>query len=771
MNVWIALLLVFCLAAAAPAVCRLTGRRAGWVLSAPTAGLALWFAARGPDLWRNGVVLSQIPWAPSLGLSLSFRLDGLSWLFAVLITGIGALVTVYAGAYLASHPRLGRFYAALLLFMASMLGLVLADNLLLLFVFWELTSITSYLLIGFDQERASARHAALQALLVTTGGALALLAGFVLLGQIGRTFELSALFPQATAVRGHPLYSPLLLLILLGAFTKSAQFPFHFWLPAAMEAPTPVSAYLHAATMVKAGVYLLARLSPLLGDTETWFWSLTATGAVTMLVGAIAALWKTDLKQILAYSTVSVLGILIFLTGVGTVTAFEALAVYLLAHGLYKGALFLTAGAIDHETGTREITELGGLRRHMPLTAAAGVLAALSMAGLPPLLGFVSKEMLYQAGLHAPQYAAVLTTLLVVAAVVLFAVAGAAGVRPFFGRTAAPAHRLHEAPPALWLGPVLLASGGVWLGLTPHRLEKAVEAAVTAMAPHQAAQVHLSLFHFNPALILGALSVVAGLLLYRVHGRHLGSLGPWPALAGLGPSRAYDALLAGLNHLALWQTRRLQSGYLRSYLLLILTAVLALSAAPLALRRELPVLSPAFNPRWHELLLCFAILGGVIIAVRTGSRLTAVAALGVVGLGIALLFAWLGAPDLAMTQLAVETLTVILLVLVLYHLPDFSQLTPRTSRFRDATVALAAGSFMTLLVLSVHTANSDPSVARYFLEHARPLAQGCNVVNVILTDFRALDTLGEITVLAVAAVGVYALMRLRMTGEPKRWDR
>lgn len=765
MSLWIALLFAFCSAAAAPALCRLTGRFAGWVLAAPVAALTWYFAAGGPEVWRDGPRLFQLPWAPALGLSLSFRLDGLSWLFALLITAIGASVTVYAGSYLGSHPRLGRFYAALLFFMASMLGLVLADNLIVLFVFWELTSISSYLLIGFDQEREAARRAALQALFVTTGGGLALLAGFVLLGQIGGSFELSALFSQAGTVRSHPSYLVVLLLILLGAFTKSAQFPFHFWLPAAMEAPTPVSAYLHAATMVKAGVYLLARLSPLLGDTEVWFWSLTATGAVTMLVGALTALWRTDLKQILAYSTVSVLGILMFLVGLGTVTALEALAVYLLAHGLYKGALFLVAGAIDHETGTRDISQLGGLRRSMPLTAAAGLLAALSMAGLPPLLGFVSKEMLYQAGLRAPQHAVLLTKVLVITAVALFAVAGAAGVRPFFGRPPAPGPQRHEAPVGLWFSSVLLAFGGLWFGLTPSRLEKAVEAAVLAIAPHQSVDVRLSLVHgLNPALMLSGLSVAAGFLLYRLHARYIGSMEPWSKLAGFGPARGYEALLSALNRLALWQTRRLQSGYLRSYLLIIVAATLGVSAAPLLRHRELAPVSAAVNLRWHELLLAIAIVAGIATAVRTASRLTAVAALGVVGLGIALLFAWLGAPDLAMTQLAVETLTVILLVLVLYHLPDFSTLTTRRGRLRDAAFALAAGTFMTLLVLTVTTEKSDSKLAAYFVEQAKPLARGCNVVNVILTDFRALDTLGEITVLAVAAVGVYALVRLRMPG-------
>jgi multicomponent Na+:H+ antiporter subunit A len=558
------------------------------------------------------------------------------------------------------------------------------------------------------------------------------------------------------------------LLILLGAFTKSAQFPFHFWLPAAMEAPTPVSAYLHAATMVKAGVYLLARLSPLLGDTEMWFWSLTVTGAITMLAGAVIALWKTDLKQILAYSTVSVLGTLTFLIGLGTGAALRAWVISLLAHGLYKGALFLVAGAVDHETGTRDITQLAGLRRRMPVTAAAGVLAALSMAGLPPMIGFVGKEMLYEAALQAPRYAAVLTAVLVLTAAALFAVAGAVGVRPFFGGPSPSTGRIHEASVGLWLGPGLLAVGGLCLGFTQGRLGQVVQAAVAAMTPHLPPAAPGSLLHvLSPALILSAFSVAAGLLLYRLHKRHLGSWQPRLALARIGPASAYDALLGGLQRLALWQTRRLQTGYLRGYLFLILTAVLALSAAPLALRREFPQLSPTFNPRWQELLLCLVILAAVITAVRTTSRLTAVAALGVVGLGMALLFAWFGAPDLAMTQLAVETLTVILLVLVLYHLPDFSQLTPPKRRLRDATVALTAGSFMTLLVLSVQTEGPDASLARYFLTNAQPLAHGCNVVNVILTDFRAFDTLGEITVLAVAAVGVYALIRLRITRERK----
>ncbi|MFB3140368.1 MAG: proton-conducting transporter membrane subunit, partial [Candidatus Acidiferrales bacterium] len=391
----VAVLSGFVMALAAPWLHRIARSTSGWVLALFPLALTVYFAGQAGRVAAGEVLAVSIDWVPSLGIALSFYLDGLSLLFALLISGIGALVVVYAGGYLAGHAHLGRFYAFLLMFLASMLGLVLANNVITLFVFWELTSVSSYLLIGFEHEREAARQAALQALLVTGLGGLALLAGLLLLGQAGGSMELSELLTRGEAIQAHPFYAPILLLILAGAFTKSAQFPFHFWLPSAMEAPTPVSAYLHSATMVKAGIYLLARFNPVLGGTELWFYIVTAAGAATMLVGAYLAFQQSDLKRILAYSTMSALGMMVLLLGLGTELAVKAAIVSILVHALYKGALFLVAGAVEHETGTRDVDRLGGLRRAMPITAAAAALAALSMAGLPPLFGFIGKEMVY----------------------------------------------------------------------------------------------------------------------------------------------------------------------------------------------------------------------------------------------------------------------------------------------------------------------------------------------------------------------------------------
>jgi multicomponent Na+:H+ antiporter subunit A len=384
-------------ALAAPWLHRVTRGATAPLLALLPASLLIYFASFAGRIAKGERVTVSYAWAPNLGVNLSFALDGLSLLFALLICGIGALVVIYAGGYLAGHHQLGRFYAFLLLFMASMLGLVLADNLLLLFVFWELTSISSFLLIGFDHEQEASRAAALQALLVTGGGGLALFAGMILLGLAGDSFELSTLLARGDMVRGDTRYLPILLLVVAGAFTKSAQVPFHFWLPGAMAAPTPVSAYLHSATMVKAGVYLLARLSPILGETATWTAIVAPVGAITMLLGGVIALYQTDLKRILAYSTISALGTLVLLLGLGTAAAITAAIVFLFAHALYKGALFMVAGALDHETGTRDVEQLGGLRRAMPVTAVVAALAAVSLAGFGPVVSFIGKELLLEA--------------------------------------------------------------------------------------------------------------------------------------------------------------------------------------------------------------------------------------------------------------------------------------------------------------------------------------------------------------------------------------
>jgi multicomponent Na+:H+ antiporter subunit A len=760
MGMTAAVLSGFLLALAAPALHRMTGRAAGWVLALLPLAVTVYFASLLDGVASGETLSVRHDWVPSLGVNLSFALDGLSLLFVLLISGVGALVLIYSGSYLAGHPELGRLYAFLLMFMASMLGLVLADNLLALFVFWELTSISSYLLIGFDHDRAEARRAALQALLVTGGGGLALLAGLLLLGQAGGSLELSALLKQADPLRAHPLYGPALLLILAGAFTKSAQFPFHFWLPGAMEAPTPVSAYLHSATMVKAGVYLLARLSPALGGTDLWITTASVVGGTTMLVGAWLALVQSDLKRILAYSTVSALGTLTLLLGLGGPLAVHAAVAFLLGHALYKGALFLVAGALDHQTGTRDVDQLGGLGRVMPLTALAAGVAALSMAGLPPMFGFIAKELSYEATLHAPA-AMWITAAAVAANALLVAAAILAGLRPFLGRALPTPRQASEAPPALWLGPVALAGLSIAFGLWPGFGAEGLVSAASTSVLGQPAGAQLALWHgLTPALGLSAATLAGGFGAYAGRGLLRRAASRWEGAASWGPAGWYELMLTGLTGLSVGLTRRLQSGYLRYYLMITVAATAGLTGYALVGRGALSVKANWLDLRPHEAGLAAIILLAVLAAVLAKSRLAAIAALGVVGYGVALVFVLFGAPDLAMTQFLVETLTVILFVLVFYHLPESRIVSGRAARWRDAALAAGVGAVMTTLVL-VGTPENYPPISDYFAEHSVLRGHGRNVVDVILVDFRGLDTLGEITVLAVAAVGVYGLLKLR----------
>lgn len=763
MGIVILVLSGFALAFLAPVLYRVCRGATSWILAALPLVQLIYFAGFIRPIARGEVFVFTSPWMPSLKITLSFYLDGLSLIFAFLISGIGALVVIYAGGYLAEHPHLGRFYAYLLMFMASMLGVVLADNVISLFVFWELTSLSSYLLIGFDHERETARSAALQALLVTGAGGLALLVGLLLLGQVVGSLELSALLNQGETVRSHGLYLPILLLIVAGAFTKSAQFPFHFWLPSAMEAPTPVSAYLHSATMVKAGVYLLARLSPVLGGSEAWHYLVTLVGAVTMLGGAALALYQTDLKRLLAYSTVSALGILTLLIGLDTALSMQAAMVFLLAHAFYKGALFLVAGAVDHETGTRDVRQLGGLRHVMPITATAAGLAALSMAGLPPLLGFISKELLYEAKLQAPRAAPLITSAGILANVLLVAVAGIVGIGPFLRQRTATPKNPHEAPPSLWLGPVILAGLGFIIGLLPNIIATPLVSPAVRAVRAEPTEVTLALWHgVNPVLLLSVLTLASGVGVFLSRGLVRRSISWLEPVGHWGPARWYDMVLNGLNDLARVQTRLLQSGYLRYYLLMIIGTTVGLTAYTLAARGGFPQMGGSTDFRFYEVGVAALIFLAAVAAVRARSRLAAVAALGVVGYGVALVYVLFGAPDLAMTQVLIESLTVILLVLVFYHLPRFAALSPQRARYRDVLVALATGGLMTALVLAATSVRFHPPISDYFAEKSFVQGYGRNIVNVILVDFRALDTLGEITVLALAGVGAYALLKLRL---------
>jgi multicomponent Na+:H+ antiporter subunit A len=565
-------------------------------------GLLVFFYRYVPQVAAGGVLSEEAAWVPALGVTLAFRLDGLSLLFALLITGIGALVVVYAGGYIAGHAHLGCFYLLLLGFLSSMLGLVLADNLLALFLFWELTSITSYLLIGFENEKPDVRSAALQAFLVTGGGGLAMLGGIVLLGMAGGSYQISSLVEAGSSLSTHRFFLPALLLILLGAFTKSAQFPFHFWLPNAMAAPAPVSAYLHSATMVKAGVYLLARLYPVFSASAWWQGIVTGVGLASMLVGAFLALNSSDLKRILAYSTISSLGTMTMLLGFGSHAAAKAAIVFLLAHALYKGALFMLAGAIDHNTGTRDVDKLGGLRARMPLLAGLTVLAALSLAGLGPLVSFIGKELLFEAALAvgaggSTQGAGwLVVTAAVLSSAVSVSLALILVLRPFFGAAKPTHHPSHDPPLALWLGPAVLGGLGLAMGLLPGWVAKNLAQPAVRAVVNDALDVKLSLWHgLNPALGLSALAIALGALLYldwdrwRKGVRRLESVFRW------GPETAYSWSIDILNWMAAAQTRLLQNGYLRFYLLIIILATVLLTGSFLFLQGGLH-----WPERWSE---------------------------------------------------------------------------------------------------------------------------------------------------------------------------
>ena len=726
--------------------------------------LAVYLVTLIPMIMQGGRFTFSYSWVPSLGVEFSLMIDGLSLVFGLIITIIGALVILYAGAYLADHPQQKSFYSLILLFMVSMLGVVISQNLITLFVFWELTSISSFLLIGFYHEKEASRKAALQALLVTGGGGLLLLVGILILGLVAGNYDLVVLFTKADLIQELPFYGAILILFLLGAFTKSAQFPFHFWLPGAMEAPAPVSAYLHSATMVKAGIYLIARMTPIFGGTSLWLVILVIVGAVTMLLGAWMALGQTDLKRILAYSTVSVLGMLTFLLGLGSTLAIKAAIVLLIAHALYKGTLFLSAGAVDHETGTRDLLQLGGLRRLMPLTAAVVALAALSQSGIPLLLGFISKELLYETTLEANSYAGLLTGAAMVASVLLVAIAAVVAIQPFWGKLVDTPKKAHEAPWQMNIGPVLLVSLSLLFGIFPGWIGNLLIAPAVSSVIGETSKVKLALWHgITPMLILSLVTVGLGIILYVIRNLARTMVQRLDLGKRIGPARLYQVSLRALDHLSEVQTRFVQNGSLPNYMRTVVVFTLALVGYTLLRGMDWDNLLVIWQAdiRLYEVFFPIIILVAAVAVVRSKSRLAAVAALGVVGFGVAMLYVLYGAPDLAMTQFAIETLTVILFVLVLYRLPRFASYSRPRSRLRDALIAAIAGAMMTLLVLAVTSTPLTSRLSPYFADNSYLLAKGRNIVNVILVDFRGIDTLGEITVLAVAAIGVFALMKLR----------
>ncbi len=765
----IAVLSGFILAAFAPWLARSVGDKAGWMLSLLPAGLFVYFLGFIPAVIEDGALVIHYTWIPGLDISLNFLVDGLSLLFALLISGIGTFIIIYAGGYLHGHPHLPRFYAIMFGFMASMIGLVLSDNLITLFVFWELTSITSYLLIGFDHENKHARWCALQGLLVTVAGGLALLAGLVMIGLAAGSFELSEILADGDVLREYPLYTAMVLLVLAGCFTKSAQVPFHFWLPNAMAAPTPVSAFLHSATMVKAGVYLLARLNPGLGGTDLWLYGLGIVGALTMFTGSFMALRSTGIKAVLAYTTVMALGTLTMLIGIGTELAITAAMTFLLAHALYKASLFMLAGALDHETGTKDILEMGGLRRLMPITFVTACVAALSLAGLPPLFGFIAKELMFEASLQAPGIAFFATVLAVASAIMIVAMAAVFATRPFLGDLKKTPKHPHEAPLSMLIGPVTLAALGLLFGVAAFIPAAAIVGSSVAAVYGAPVEVELYLWHgINLPLMLSILAVVAGVVLYRQWDRVLAMFERMTFIDRFGPERGYEHVMRGLDWIAAWQTGVLQNGYLRNYLTTIVLSTVVVTGWTFFFRADGAIsLEDETGFTFYELGVAALVVMGAVVASVTSSRLGAVATLGMVGFGIALIYVLFSAPDLGITQIMVETLTVILLVLVLYRLPDFLNLSNPVVRMRDAAVAVSLGGLMTVLILAVNGVTVNDPISDQLVAWSVPEAHGRNIVNVILVDFRALDTLGEIFVVGLAAAGVYAMIRFRAEDKQK----
>jgi multicomponent Na+:H+ antiporter subunit A len=734
------------------------------------ASLFAGFLTAIPPIAEGGALRFSWAWAPALGVNISFFIDGLSLTFALLITGIGTLVMLYSAKYLAGHPQQARFSLYLVSFMLAMLGLVLADNLIGLFVFWELTTITSYMLIGFNHASETSRRAALQALLVTGTGGLAMLAGFVLIGTVAGTYELSEIRAMGGILRDSTLYLPIVILVLLGAFTKSAQVPFHFWLPNAMAAPTPVSAYLHSATMVKGGVYLMARMHPSLSGSDVWLWTLMIFGGVTAVFASVMALRQTDIKQTLAYTTLMALGTLtMFLSGQGAY-AITAMAAFLVVHSLYKASLFLMIGCVDLRTGTRDADMLGGLARQMPVTAFAAALAALSMAGVPPFLGFIGKELLYKGALAHEASILFVTAATFAASALMFAIGGVVALRPFWGDTdSLPARHVAdaEAPWPMLIGPLLLGALGLYFGLFPHWLQEHITSPTAATmlgSLDKAKDLHLWA-GVNMALYLSLATFAAGIALYIKH-RPLRQRLAELEDRSISFDRGWDKLLAGILSGSGLMIRQVQTGVLRHYLLTVFVVILlgmivGLYVSDLSLDG---LAFPDLLPKHYGVLSLT--VAGTIVAVTTRSRIVAIVGLGVCGIGVSLIFILFGAPDVAITQLLVEVLVVVLFAVAALKLPNLPSRTTQPTRWGDAVLATAIGGCVTFAMMLITAGPIDRRLTEYFEVTSAPEAFGRNIVNVILVDFRALDTFGEITVVAVAALSALAL--LRQTGRRKR---
>ena len=763
MSVPIIILLPFVAGASATLLAQRRGfAAAAWAAAVPVAGSLVLLAREAPEILAGEQVIMSWRWLPDLGLNLSFRLDGLGLLFGLLILGIGLLVILYARYYLSAQDRIGKFYALLMLFMTAMLGIVFSENALLFLMFWELTSLSSFLLIGFWTHSPLSRQGARMAFAVTGGGGLALLAGMLIIGGIAGSFELSAWFAGREAIRNHPHFNVALSLILLGAFTKSAQFPFHFWLPAAMAAPTPVSAYLHSATMVKAGVFLLARLYPLLGGNLVFEYVTTTVGLTTMVFGAYVAMFRHDLKGLLAYSTISHLGLIMFLLGLDTPSSSLAAVFHVGNHATFKASLFMAAGIIDHECGTRDMRRLGGLWRHMPQTAALAIVAASAMAGVPLFNGFLSKEMFFAEALDV--HGIPLLEDIAPAAVTLGSMFSVAySIRfihdVFFDQPHDLPHQPHKPPRYMKIPAEVLAVVCIAVGVLPgYTVAPLVDVAARAVVEDTLPPYRIALWHgFSLPLVMSALALAGGAVIYwllrRQYDLHLHV--PVRYTGRLLFQHSYDRFIALAGRL----TNRLENGSLQRYFALVLVTFIALGAWPLLQHGfETGEIEPAAVAPLHLIVWGAAITGAFGAVWHHRDRIVAAIFAGVTGLAASIAFAYFSAPDLSLTQLAVEVVTTLLVLVGLTLLPQSSR--PESTsrrRVRDAVVALAAGAGVAFLSWAVLSRGQE-TISWYFLENSVPGGGGHNVVNVLLVDFRGFDTFGEMIVLGIAAMCTWMLM-------------
>lgn len=764
----ITLLLTFLLSFLVLIFHRYTPKTVSYLSALVTFGVFIYFTSFIKTITDGQTVVYALQWVPLFDVSLRFYLDGLSLFFALLVSFFGSLILMYAAKYMEGKRQANRFFFYLILFMSSMLGLVLADHILLLYVFWELTSVSSYFLISYNNNQEESRRAALQALLVTNLGGLALFGGLLLLGNAAGSYHLSEIIKEQIVPVGY--YVPIIILILLGCFTKSAQFPFHFWLPNAMAAPTPVSAFLHSATMVKAGVFLIMRLNPALSGTDLWMYMLVFFGGITALLGALKSLLQNDLKKILAYVTISTLGLLVATIGVGNGLALQAALVYLLVHACYKGALFLLVGNIDKQTKTRNVNQLSGLYKTMPYTGIATILACLAMAGLPPMLGFVAKEKLYESLLDNSVVNNVLFGIIFIVSAIYVTLAIRIAYGVFFGKRKSPEDvsgrmKYTESSWAMWLPPMVLGSIGLLFGVLGNSIAPFLtQSSNTLMLGKKT--LDLSLWHgINWVLFLSMFTWVIGWLIYSRYYFISKIVRGFIQSIPISIEHIYSWILDVSTPTAIKITITLQNGQLTRYLKIIFAALIILLAT---VYFRLDLLPTDWNfkqeikfDRIYEFLPVMLILFGTMITLKNPSRLVMLVALSLLGFGVALFFAMFSAPDVSMTQFLVETITLVIFTIILRRLPKNVSF-PRVRRqLLMVLVSLSFGVMMTLILSTLQGFDPDPALKSFFLENSATRGKGENVVNVILVDFRAFDTFGEMIVLSMTALGVMALIQLK----------